>query len=1449
MSNQLKKWFAVLMAMILGMPGYGLSLKDIITKAEDDESITIHIENKERHVQTGETVSLLDGVSVEGSGEENYRAVVGDVQEQDSGLSLYEEGMEELVIPEEAAGKSYRVLYKAQSSIDNEVWNDVEGSEKEAKLIVEGSRESEEVTAPEENKEETSEEECKEEEKQEENKEEETPQPITVILQGKEKEEAEVGEVFSFVHDDNVMMNIPEEDEKDYRIIVTEVNTPENGSYSYKEGDTSFIPQKGDEGLTYIIHYGVETSKDGAESFERVEGVSFTKEVTVITVKKVTIQGEEERTILAENEYDFIRDSDLVVKGPKEEENSYRLKVKEVKSPENGSYQYHEGDESFTPKESDEGLVYEVTYVAETSKDGTTWKEVEDVQFIQKLTVAVFRAEEVRGPLATEAILCKGTDFQTFVKNWNTGSTIKVKNLVKADVPSDLISASLRYKYETISDPSSPVKIYMWHDMNAYGQYVDTVYFGTEVPGATIYTNPDASEMFSYNHGYGGMTIDKIYDSANPSTPYFFNTSKTTNISNMFSSITLSTLGIPFDCTNGNNVSPFGLMDTSSVTRAEGVFSICKYVDLTGIENWDMSHVKSISGMFRYCNHMDFSPITNWDPHDVEDVSALFYNINEEGGCTIPWGIGNWHLNNLKDARLCFVFDRPYYNGTDLEINVTNWNFSNAVTEYQEPTLNPWDPPNPIVSFMENYHISKIGIGAHFLDKDGKFNAPYKNDGAWKNEVTGKKYFHMAYYPYGNEFQEKYTGDPVGMSGVYVPASKKVITVTYYKEHGADNEYYFEEDIGKSLTIKPALPSSPGKTFLHWETSNLGVPDGVYHPGDTFVLPDTRSIIFSPKYAYATYTMNYDLDGGTNDPFNPTTYTEEDAIKNKVFIVKFPTKPGKFFIGWTRSWDTDPDPKPRLTDSFYFPSGGGTLKAHWAEPKNITIHGLYAHEGSLTGSTDVTVTIPDPAAIRVSVEAPPSYGNLYVKVAPSNSYFTSSDYYNFNYYKKSWVIDSASAGGRTPYRLAYDSAGTRPMGNGDIGYAKVIEPAETDIYVLWKYGAKRIYVENMPSKTYIKWPDGSLGNRDNISPSGIGKEQWDEDSPNITVSIKGHETGAANEYVLPDIGDDEWTSPYKSYLITSFTISVEAGSSHTYPTGNLTSYTFTGGFDKDVTITVNRERVWRVQYLNTDDTPITAMQTIRSTDLPYIFRSTYPPHADWNDFRVLPIGWTINKYNTGTSAEGIYTSTGNLPTLFRGAWNATQFDTVQSPLKLYPLYSVDVNNDGIPDLFQNRNILTVSKKKQWSAYANYNIDFPYDVYLNDVHGNPIKNWKVEDTDGNTYTTNTSGVIHLSLKQGKSLSIKGILPNMIVRAVETDTKGMTAEYAISYNGTSFTSGSDTGNVTYQDNTPLTFTFRNTDNRTIVPAGIKDTNTRVYVLLGAVLIALAFSIHMLKVRRRT
>ena len=83
---------------------------------------------------------------------------------------------------------------------------------------------------------------------------------------------------------------------------------------------------------------------------------------------------------------------------------------------------------------------------------------------------------------------------------------------------------------------------------------------------------------------------------------------------------------------------------------------------------------------------------------------------------------------------------------------------------------------------------------------------------------------------------------------------------------------------------------------------------------------------------------------------------------------------------------------------------------------------------------------------------------------------------------------------------------------------------------------------------------------------------------------------------------------------------------------------------------------------------------------------------------------------------------------------------------------------------------------------------------------------------------------MTLHGGESVSLNGILPNMIVWAKETTTGGLIAEHQISYNGTAWVSGADSGNITYQDNTPLTVAFKNTDTRVIVPAGVVDNRTK-------------------------
>ena len=293
-----------------------------------------------------------------------------------------------------------------------------------------------------------------------------------------------------------------------------------------------------------------------------------------------------------------------------------------------------------------------------------------------------------------EATLISGDDLNRIIYFWNSGSSTKVKNLVKADVPSDLMTSTLRYKYETISTSDSPVKVYMWHDMSAYGQYTDTVYFGTEVPGATIYTNEDCSNflyMFNYS-GTNPIEVERIWDSANPSTPYFFNTSRTKD----FSQFNL----LPFTTKTGNQ-RVVDLLDVSNAEKLDGLFSDWNKklaeigYDMSAVRTWNTSKVKSLVDLFRADGHhsvdFDTDMISNWDVHNVTDVSGM-YQVNGSSGpntpLTMAWNNGFMNFDNLEKAD--YLFTTGGY-GTvgkiNYDLNFTNWNFSKVQEAYYHTSV------------------------------------------------------------------------------------------------------------------------------------------------------------------------------------------------------------------------------------------------------------------------------------------------------------------------------------------------------------------------------------------------------------------------------------------------------------------------------------------------------------------------------------------------------------------------------------------------------------------------------------------------------------------------------------------------------------------------------------------------------------------------------------------
>lgn len=99
-------------------------------------------------------------------------------------------------------------------------------------------------------------------------------------------------------------------------------------------------------------------------------------------------------------------------------------------------------------------------------------------------------------------------------------------------------------------------------------------------------------------------------------------------------------------------------------------------------------------------------------------------------------------------------------------------------------------------------------------------------------------------------------------------------------------EYAGPKEYGSEVTI--AAYSKSDVRFLGWydENNNLVTTNAVY----TFVMPN-YDYTLEAKWNY--FTINYNLNGGTNNPNNPDHYTIDSTV-----YLQNPTKVGYEFIGW-----------------------------------------------------------------------------------------------------------------------------------------------------------------------------------------------------------------------------------------------------------------------------------------------------------------------------------------------------------------------------------------------------------------------------------------------------------------------------------------------------------------------------------------------------------------------
>jgi uncharacterized protein (TIGR02145 family)/uncharacterized repeat protein (TIGR02543 family) len=99
---------------------------------------------------------------------------------------------------------------------------------------------------------------------------------------------------------------------------------------------------------------------------------------------------------------------------------------------------------------------------------------------------------------------------------------------------------------------------------------------------------------------------------------------------------------------------------------------------------------------------------------------------------------------------------------------------------------------------------------------------------------------------------------------------------------------------GKLVTLP--TPTRSDYTFNGWYTTTTG--GTAVTPGTTFSATTTIYAQWTP----VTYTISYNLDGGTVSSDNPASYT----VETTAFTLRNPTKTGYTFAGWTGTNGTTP---------------------------------------------------------------------------------------------------------------------------------------------------------------------------------------------------------------------------------------------------------------------------------------------------------------------------------------------------------------------------------------------------------------------------------------------------------------------------------------------------------------------------------------------------------------
>ena len=154
-------------------------------------------------------------------------------------------------------------------------------------------------------------------------------------------------------------------------------------------------------------------------------------------------------------------------------------------------------------------------------------------------------------------------------------------------------------------------------------------------------------------------------------------------------------------------------------------------------------------------------------------------------------------------------------------------------------------------------------------------------------------------------------------------------TITYQLDGGTNGVGNPTSYTIESATITLNAPTKTGYTFTGWTLN--GSPVTAISTGST------GDKVLTANFTPITYTITYQIDGGTNNEANPASYT----IESQIIKLNAPTKAGCDFAGWVSGGVA-------ITEIPAGSTGNITLTALWRDTAPVmssTQYSLVAQEG------------------------------------------------------------------------------------------------------------------------------------------------------------------------------------------------------------------------------------------------------------------------------------------------------------------------------------------------------------------------------------------------------------------------------------------------------------------------------------------------------------------------